>query len=603
MRRYRLLVLLLLCLGFRATAQQEYEDFRKRIGSLPETVLFDSLSDFESRMRDQVKFAEAKQAIDELFRIAAKQKDPILSGRAHFSQGYLERDKSNASGAIIHYRKALEYFTEANDYKGQVKVLDYLGFAYVIRKEYDEAGRLFQRGLQLALKASDKEFIPLFYRDLAMVEDQRKNYAGALDYNGKALAFYGKNDELYPSILMNRGIILKNAGRFAESEKAYLECLAIAEKNKDDYLAGYVYLNYPNTLLGMGRTADAEKYITLGEKWAQDQAEKYRFLTEVYDIRTRIYEKEGRLADALAAYRQWSAVKDTVARADRQQELTEAETRFKTREQEREITRLDEDNLLKERQFRWLLIGTGVLVLLLAGMVWQYAVIRKNHAELARKNTLITERNRQIGEQAEQLRNLMKELHHRVKNNLAIVSGLLRLQSSRLEDQEAIRAVKDGQQRVEAMSLIHQRLYQGENVTRVNMRDYIHDLVNGLIHSYGFSGEQIGLELDIAPVELDVETAVPVGLILNEIITNSFKHAFEQIDDPRLTVRLEESDELLLEVGDNGPGVDGWQKDAGTFGKRLIQLLCDQLEGRLSVSSRNGTLVSLVIPYSSDYQS
>lgn len=597
-------IILILCLGgislvgwAQSSVVQPYQEYLKTIEHLSAKAQFDSLSEYESEMRNHTQFADAKMAIEALVSIAEKTKDSVLLSRAYFSFGMLEMDKSNPANAILYYQKALDISNRIKHVKKQTIMLDYIGFAYVSLKEYVTAENYFNKGLKLAEQIKDKEMIGQFNMELATVEDMRKNFSKALQYNQKALE-YCEDETKKSTILLNRAIIYKNAGQYEESEKTYQECLRLADKLKMDYLRGYVYLNYPNTLIKLNRIDEAERYAQKALVWSKDKPEKYRFYVEIYDILTRIAEQRNEYRQALNFHKEWVIARDSVTNFDKRQELVDAETRFRTEEKELEIKRLDEENELKSRQFWWLLGGMSILILLLIVAVVQYRIIRKGNQQLEKTNRALSERNTIVSEQSEQLKNLMKELHHRVKNNLAIVSSLLRLQSTRLEDEGAVRAVREGQQRVEAMSLIHQRLYESDNVTKVNMKEYIHDLVQGLFYAYGFKEENFDLEVDIVSVELDVEVAVPLGLIMNEIITNAFKHAFDQISKPSLSIILNETDQLHLEIKDNGPGIDmnAWKKPTGSFGKRLILLLSEQIGAILNVRNENGTRFDLIMP-------
>ena len=207
--------------------------------------------------------------------------------------------------------------------------------------------------------------------------------------------------------------------------------------------------------------------------------------------------------------------------------------------------------------------------------------------------------------QANQLRTLMKELHHRVKNNLAIVSSLLTLQANGLKDEKAMQAVRKGQQRVQAMALIHQRLYQTDQVTNVNMREYLTDLAESLMQAYGYEPDNFDLQLDVDLHELEVDVAMPLGLIVNELITNSFKYAFAHEKRPLLRIGLHYTNGMTepgitLEIQDNGPGMKlaEWQKSDNrtSFGRRLVSALTEQLEGRFELLIHNGTLCRLHIP-------
>lgn len=404
----------------------------------------------------------------------------------------------------------------------------------------------------------------------------------------------------YHSTLLNQAIGYKNLGQYAQSERIYRRVLTYAEQQHDDYLKIHVYANLPNTLLLLKRPDEAEKYARLGlalvAKGTSEEAYRWR---ELYDIMTRVKEQQHAYQQALAYHRLSAAYGDTLLNAEKSKQLVEAETRYQTKEKQAEIRRLDEANAQRVRQL-WILGSSLSVVLLLLGLaVWQYQVIRRTNQQLHETNQIILDNNRRITEQSNRLTMLMRKLHHRVKNNLAIVSSLLRLQSNRLTDQGAVKAVREGQQRIEAMSLIHQRLYQTDNVTTVDMQRYITDLAESLLTAYGYDPADVDLQIVVKQPVLDVDLAVPLGLILNELLTNSFKYAYAEVARPKLRIYLgtdyELDGELLLEVHDNGPGLDlaQWHQPSGSFGKRLITSLSEQVGGEMELLNQHGALYRL----------
>mgnify|MGYP003576633634 FL=1 len=204
-----------------------------------------------------------------------------------------------------------------------------------------------------------------------------------------------------------------------------------------------------------------------------------------------------------------------------------------------------------------------------------------------------------ITRQSQQMEVMMKELHHRVKNNLQIVSSLLSLQTYRMKDEESIAAIRESQQRVQAMSFIHQRLYKTDELTTVNVREYITDLTESLLASYGYDRDQFDLQITIENEMLDVDKALPIGLIVNEIVTNAFKYAYQDVTRPSLHIDCtEQGNEISLSIRDNGRGLDEkiWKQNGGSFGKQLVHTLCRQLRAKQSLEVKNGTLFRFVIP-------
>lgn len=184
---------------------------------------------------------------------------------------------------------------------------------------------------------------------------------------------------------------------------------------------------------------------------------------------------------------------------------------------------------------------------------------------------------------------LLRELNHRVKNNLQVISSLLNLQAFSIEDENARKAILEGKNRLVSMILIHQRLYHNQNATQVFMVDYLKELTETIMHTYNGFLDEDTVEYAIEPVWLDVESAIPLGLICNELISNAFKHAYKDTPDPYLFVKLESYETFyLLEIADNGCGMK--KASAGkTFGMDLVSSLVKQLNGNLSVEADRGT--------------
>jgi two-component sensor histidine kinase len=200
---------------------------------------------------------------------------------------------------------------------------------------------------------------------------------------------------------------------------------------------------------------------------------------------------------------------------------------------------------------------------------------------------------------AQQIKLLMKELHHRVKNNLQIVSSLLSLQSFRIKDQQAKDAIQEGQHRIEAMSLIHQKLYIQDAITQVNIKEFITDIAESLMQAYGYDNDNFDLQIQVEEDLLDVDKAIPLSIIINELITNAFKYAYNTTKHPKLMISFtKQSAQASISIADNGVGIDAksWKDNSG-YGKELIQTFTEQLEGTLTLDINNGTTFKIVFPY------
>lgn len=196
---------------------------------------------------------------------------------------------------------------------------------------------------------------------------------------------------------------------------------------------------------------------------------------------------------------------------------------------------------------------------------------------------------------------LLKEIHHRVKNNLQIISSLLKLQSSYVKDEKVLGLFEESNNRVKTMALIHEKLYQSPNLARINAQEYINNLTNNLVHSYSVFNHNIKLCLDIDNIFLDIDTAIPCGLIINELVSNSLKYAFIEKDDGLVLLKLSlnKSQGITLLVKDNGVGLQEDLKieEVDSLGLQLVYNLTEQLEGKIKIERGQGTYFEINFPY------
>jgi two-component sensor histidine kinase len=246
---------------------------------------------------------------------------------------------------------------------------------------------------------------------------------------------------------------------------------------------------------------------------------------------------------------------------------------------------LKSSQLKKERTIKWG-FATGSGLLLLSGIAILAMYRRQRSA------------NSIIRSQSADLEVLMKEIHHRVKNNLQVVSSLLDLQSHTITDTQASAAVKEGKNRVQSMALIHQNLYSEGNIKGIKVKEYIQNLVQTLCDSYNITNDKVKVSTNIDDLNLDVDTMIPLGLVLNELVSNSFKYAFTGDKMGTLDILLEEkADRLHLMVSDNGIGfpADMNVKTAKSFGLKMIRAFAQKLKASLDIYNNNGAVVEMQI--------
>lgn len=193
---------------------------------------------------------------------------------------------------------------------------------------------------------------------------------------------------------------------------------------------------------------------------------------------------------------------------------------------------------------------------------------------------------------------LLAEIQHRVKNNLAIIASLVRLQAEKATDKKSIELFEDTKNRVISMSMVHDKLYNKKDLSHIDLSSYLSDLVSELSKSYSSLATEITVEKNLSPIQIELTRAVPIGLIVNEAFTNSLKHAFnETIKDPKITICLQkENKTIFLKLSDNGVGFNYPVLNETVLGLNLINSLAQQIDAKASFETENGTNIHLEIP-------
>jgi two-component sensor histidine kinase len=276
---------------------------------------------------------------------------------------------------------------------------------------------------------------------------------------------------------------------------------------------------------------------------------------------------------------------------------------FETRQKEDSIkllnerSALDKNYLQRANLMKNVTIAGIVLVLVIATLLYRQSWLRKkNNKTVTLQNKLITNKNEQLENLVTEKEWLLKEVHHRVKNNLQIVMSLLYTQGAYLKNIDAKEAIRDSQNRVQVISIIHQKLYSKSNVSSIIVADYVSDLVRHLGKAYDCARRDIRFKEHLDPIKLDISQAVPMGLILNEAITNCIKYAFGKEGGEIIINGLSiPDDSFLLTIADNGKGLPAGFNiaESTTLGMEMMRALSKQLGGTVQVEDNPGVTVTI----------
>jgi len=241
-----------------------------------------------------------------------------------------------------------------------------------------------------------------------------------------------------------------------------------------------------------------------------------------------------------------------------------------------------------------------ICVISLVVFIYFYNEFRKRRYFLFQKRfeKIIKQRTQEIVKQRDTNEILLKEVHHRVKNNLQIINSLINIQSNYVDDPKAIEIFREIRNRIRTITLVHEKLYKSKDYGNINVKEYINMLVEGLIDTYSIN-KQIDLKLNLEVQYFNLNTIIPIGLFLNEIISNSFKYGFNTLEHGIIEVELYKSgdiNEYTLIIGDNGLGYDNklFESQNATLGLELIKILSTQLNGEVKKIDKPGTYYILI---------
>jgi two-component sensor histidine kinase len=409
-----------------------------------------------------------------------------------------------------------------------------------------------------------------------------KNYKEALEYFehsiaiGERYGFHNNLSDVYIS-LVDLNVYLNE---FEKAETAGENAIKYAELLGNNFMLMRSWLSVGKMQNLQGKYVSAIESLERSIKIAGEGFGDKYYLSQAYEALGKSYAFNHNYKDALSAFEEYDRLKNEIFTAESDRRISLIQTEFDLAEKEDTIE-LQGITIKRQRIMQTLFTVLASLLFIMLLLIYiAYQNIRKKRILLQKQNL--------------EKEFLLKEIHHRVKNNLGVVSSLLELQAAQIDDPKVIDAMKQSQNRVYSMGMIHQRLYQGKNLATVEMKDYFKNLGQHILDSFGVV-DQVNLEFEMEAIEIDIDTAIPLGLIVNELITNSLKYAFPNNRKGKIKISLQRTSAelLLLEVADDGVGKQEENLNKGPgFGTQLIKLLMQQLNGEMKFQSKEGTSFS-----------
>lgn len=543
---------------------------------------------------------------------------------AYNNIGTVRIELSEYDTAISLFQKAIEYHQELDNKRGMAMALNNIGHIERLRGNYEQATSALLEALSLNEEIGNEEGIASNTINLGIVFSNLKQVDKAIEYYRKAIPPAQKLNRLRSlgNIYNNISIELRKRNQLDSALSYQKKSIQYRlEANALSDLAGsysnlgilYFYLNQRDSTMILFKKV-LETYQELGNK--KEIARSYFNIAELHRMEKRFDLAQEALKQSLKAAKaanskaqirdatkglakvnasmgnfevaynnrlEYETYNDSLLNENNNRAITELTQKYDTEKKDKQIAELEIEQqkaelaLIKSNNERNLLIAAATIILSIAILLFVF--FRQKRKSLAEKELLL------------------KEIHHRVKNNLQVISSLLNLQADSLESDIAKDAVKEGQNRVKSMALIHQKLYSAEDVRGVDVQDYLENLSKELFKAFGVDEDKINWKVNTNGLKLDIDTIIPLGLIINELITNSIKYAFEGNESGLLEIQMkEEGESLNVVVSDNGKGFDEKALlNSNAFGWKMIQSLSRKLKASVVVTAENGTRVDLML--------
>lgn len=515
--------------------------------------------------------------------------------------GLIYRNIGNCTKGLEYYFRSLSILEEENDKKGEVILLNNLGKVYQSQGNYLQAVKYHKKSLRLKKELDDKKGIASSLIKLGLIYYIQGDTI-------QAFANYNKSLDISESIIDREGVAssLSALGNLLldkkESNKALIYFKKSLEINKkiENKEGVVIALNdIASSYLASGNVSKAKTIALKGLDIAQELAYPL-IIKKVAETLNKVYVKENNWKKAYEMKSLYGVMDDSLRSIETEKNAIKQQSKYELGKKEQEITLLSTKNnvLLKEKEVQRLRISKNriVIVLISIALILALVLIVAINKGNKRKKTiykLLQKQKEEITIKNDEKTVMLQEIHHRVKNNLQIVNSLLRFQSREIEDKNVLSIFEKAQKRVVSMAMLHEKMYNSADLKHVDIKEYISLLITDLIETYSV-GKKIKLNLLIDNVHFEMKTLVPLGLIINEIVTNSFKHAFIDILEGEIKINIRQLKNNVFEmiIGDNGIGsVDRSQSG---IGNKLIHIFVKQLNGDIELLKQPGTVYRIV---------
>lgn len=516
--------------------------------------------------------------------------------------------------AVTYGIESIRIIDERNDTSQEAaEVYNYMAIIYNDMHDDQKSLDYLQKADQISVHYNNLPLVIMLESNMIQMLMKLKRNKEALVYLKKLEAY---NKDLPRSDylkLTSRSILAYCAIKDYKSAEKYINRAMEMSAKLPPYHSDQNIL-YPAIVSYLFSTGKYEvcRQFTTAFKTLSEKSKNPKMLAEAHAMLFKLDSVQSRFADALKNYKLASSYENSLLNTTKDKAFQELQVKYDSDKKDKDLLLKEENNKLLRKQGELQktqlsqanllqnisLVGILSLFIILSLVYKSFYSKQKSNRLLQAQKLVIDEKNMVLQKLADEREWLLREIHHRVKNNLQIVMSLLNTQSHYLTDEAAVLAISSSQHRIHSMSLIHKKLYQSDSLVAIHMPTYINELIEYFRISFD-TGQRIRFHSKVDEIHLDIGQAVPIGLILNEAITNAIKHAFPDRNEGEINIKMIKEDSMNcgLLIRDNGIGyAPPMVAEVETLGAKLIQGLTGDINGAIENSSSDGYCIKITFP-------
>lgn len=496
-------------------------------------------------------FPEASKFLTTALKVAERINDPVKMAKVYNNIGIIYNKQNKVAEELKNYNKGLESIKKTNSLAARKLrniINSNIGQVYIAQKKYDQALAIFEYCLKFEKKNDNRNNFAMSSRSLSLVYFGKKDFKKSLEYAETALKTF------------------QEIGNQSGEGDMYREI-------------GTIFLATNQLQKALEYT---QKGLVISTKIGELESIKF-----CYENLSAIYSKLNNYKEAYRNQVLFKKMSDSMFNSEVNNKVTQIQMTYEFEKKQKQLENLQrekEEKLQSKAKKQQNLMIAILLTLFFLCLIT--IGIYLNLKASKKQKSIVEKQNEQIQLSLTEKETLLREIHHRVKNNLQIISSLLNMQSEDIDDPKVLLSIQEGQSRVQAMSLIHQNLYQSETIDKVSIENYFKELTNYLSTMYLGDLNTVKVEIETANILFDFDTAIPLGLIVNELVSNAYKHAFSNRKEGVILIKISTENQLdyRLIVSNNGEPLpaDFDILKSKSLGIKLVTILSKQLRGSFS---------------------